>query len=239
MKGMLLGIPISSLEPTQRKVREDLATPIKVSRQRGRVRRRGEHWSTQSGSLNAVWRNGGGESGWGPFQKNDDEQDLVARREIRWMRIVFAVAALGRTGVHAAERVLDTFDEPWPDLTYLTPFIATEYDDEYADLVALLTLTGGARVEPDSIQERRFQDFKATRDFVNDALAGVPEAERVYRQIAILEPREMLIRVIFSCRDVEEGGGETLMDWYRQGRFDEIERAIPTVVERSRSQRPW
>lgn len=155
------------------------------------------------------------------------------------MRIVYVSAALGRIGVHAAERVLDVLDDPWPGLAYISPFVATEYDDLFADLIALLSLTGGTETQPGSVQERRFQDFKATKDFVKDALSGVVEAERVYHQIAALEPREMIIRVIFSCRDIEEGCGETLMDWYRQGRFSEIERAIPTVVERNRSPRPW
>lgn len=239
VKGTLLGVPVSTMEPAPRKLNDGLGAPRKVSRQRDRVRRRSAHWASGLGSLAQVWCHSGGGSSWGAFSPADDEKDAISKQEIRWMRLLFAAAALGRDGLEAAYRVLDVLDEPMPEVASMTPFAATEDDEQFALLAALLCLTGGLRLQPDSVQEKRFQDFKAAKLFIEDAQKGVPNAERVYRQIRAMEPREMLIREIFSCRTVEEGGTETLMDWYRQGRFDEIERAIPSVVGRVNSQRPW
>lgn len=235
----LLGIPVTSIAPTVRRIREGTGTSTRVLRRASRPAPKPSGLDNPHGRLARLWISNREHRDWGAFRPIDFEKASWIKHETQWMRVALVLAGLGREGFPAILRTLDWMDTGQPFLAGRSPFAALQNDEQFGELVAWVSLTGGTSILPGSVQEKRFQDFRESADILKDALDGVPAAKRLYDAVSVFEPRWIGFREIISCRSVDENSLDTLIDWYRIGRLDDIERQVPKMLLRTSAQAPW
>ena len=163
----------------------------------------------------------------GPFV-NTGETPEPRRADRRWLRIAFLLAQVRDADGYMA--ALWWLDRPNESLDWISPFEATANDEGFARANALVFLTGGRQVEPDTIEEGLLADFCSSLTVIPEALSSDPNSLLVRTFRALHEATGSLAtaRLMLTCGSISGERGATLYRLVRESDAETVDQILRT-----------